>query len=248
MSENGNAALSGYVRSDGRKGIRNVLVVAYLVECAHHVAREIASGYVDRDVHLIGFPGCYPNDYALTMMERLCTHPNVGAALLMSLGCEGFNKHELERTIAATGRPVTILGIQNTGGTRKTIAAGRAWVDATLPTLAAQPSVPMQVSELVVGTICGGSDATSGLTATHTRSRPLRSGRTSGCTNPLRASASRAAVPASSSISTTRTPPGRSHADAPSRSRWNRSPSSKRASAGSARTSSGRSAPRSDGT
>jgi len=33
--------MQGYLRSDGRKGIRNYLVVAYLVECAHHVAREI---------------------------------------------------------------------------------------------------------------------------------------------------------------------------------------------------------------
>jgi altronate dehydratase large subunit len=51
--------LQGYLRADGRKGIRNVLVVAYLVECAHHVAREIAAAYRDRGVHLIGFPGCY---------------------------------------------------------------------------------------------------------------------------------------------------------------------------------------------
>ena len=29
--------LQGYPRADGRKGIRNVVVVAYLVECAHHV-------------------------------------------------------------------------------------------------------------------------------------------------------------------------------------------------------------------
>jgi len=158
-------SLRGYPRDDGRKGIRNVLVVAYLVECAHHVAREIASKYRDRDVHLIGFPGCYPNEYALTMMQKLCTHPNVGAALLVSLGCEGFNKRELARTIESTGRPVTTIGIQDTGGTRKTIADGQAWVEATLPWLAEQPTVPMAVSELVVGTICGGSDATSGLTA-----------------------------------------------------------------------------------
>jgi altronate dehydratase large subunit len=157
--------LRGFARDDGRKGIRNILVVAYLVECAHHVAREIAYAYRDRDVHLIGFPGCYPNDYSLTMMEKLCTHPNVGAALLVSLGCEGFNKRELARTIDASGRPVATIGIQDTGGTRSTIAAGKAWIDATLPALDAQPSVPMRLSELVVGTICGGSDATSGLTA-----------------------------------------------------------------------------------
>ena len=165
MSENGNAALSGYVRSDGRKGIRNVLVVAYLVECAHHVAREIAGGYVDRDVHLIGFPGCYPNDYALTMMEKLCTHPNVGAALLVSLGCEGFNKRELERTIAATGRPVTNSASRTRAArARPSPPVGRGWMRRCRRSPRNSP-VPMQVSELVVGTICGGSDATSGLTA-----------------------------------------------------------------------------------
>jgi altronate hydrolase len=157
--------ITGIARSDGRKGVRNVLVVAYLVECAHHVAREIAQGFPDRDVHLIGFPGCYPNEYAVAMMERLCTHPNVGAALLVSLGCEGFDRHRLARAIEASGRPVEALGIQDSGGTRATIAKGRAWVGLVLPSLETAQRVPMRVDELVVGTICGGSDATSGLTA-----------------------------------------------------------------------------------
>jgi len=33
--------INAYLRADGRKGIRNTIVVAYLVECAHHVSREI---------------------------------------------------------------------------------------------------------------------------------------------------------------------------------------------------------------
>ena len=158
-------ALQGFPRADGRKGIRNVLVVVYLVECAHHVAREIVAPFRERSVHLIGFPGCYPNAYALDMLEKLCTHPNVGGALLVSLGCEGFNKRQLARVIEGTGRPMATLGIQDTGGTRKTIADGRAWVEDALATLALQSPVPMALNELVVGTICGGSDATSGLTA-----------------------------------------------------------------------------------
>ena len=157
--------LRGWQRADGRKGIRNVLVVAYLVECAHHVAREIAAPYRERGVHLIGFPGCYPNEYAAGMMERLAAHPNVGAALFVSLGCEGFDKRRLAQAVTATGRPVHTLGIQAQGGTRKAIAEGRAWIDATLPRLEAEPTVPMGIDELTVGTICGGSDATSGLTA-----------------------------------------------------------------------------------
>jgi altronate hydrolase len=157
--------INAYLRQDGRKGIRNVIVVAYLVECAHHVSREIVFPYRDREVHLIGFPGCYPNEYAHRMMERLCTHPNVGAALLVSLGCEGFNKGNLIKTIRDSGRPVKLIGIQDTGGTRKTIAEGKAWIEQTKKQLEKTPRVDMGIDELSVGTICGGSDATSGLTA-----------------------------------------------------------------------------------
>ena len=156
--------MRGWLRQDGRKGIRNVVAVAYLVECAHHVAREIAAPLREAGVHLIGFPGCYPNDYALHMMERLCTHPNVGAVLLVSLGCESLDRHRLRRTIEASGRPVELVVIQGTGGTKASILQGRAWVADHRTELDAAPTVAMQAGDLVVGTVCGGSDGTSGLT------------------------------------------------------------------------------------
>jgi len=155
----------GYLRPDGRKGIRNLVVVGYLVECARHVAHEIAAGFRGGPVHVIGFPGCYPNAYALQMMQRLCTHPNVGAVLLVSLGCEGFDRNELQRAVRESGRPVGLVGIQATGGTRSTIRAGTAWVRDALEQIAGTPRVAMTAADLIVGTICGGSDATSGLTA-----------------------------------------------------------------------------------
>lgn len=157
------AALEGYPRADGRKGIRNLVAVAYLVECAHHVAREIAAPLRER-AHVIGFPGCYPNPYAQRVMERLCTHPNVGAVLIVSLGCESFNRFRLEQAVADSGRPVATVVIQADGGTRAAIAAGRAFVAAEAARLAAAGRVPMATSELTVGTVCGGSDGTSGLT------------------------------------------------------------------------------------
>ncbi|MET3247918.1 altronate hydrolase [Burkholderia sp. OAS925] len=170
--------LQGYLRSDGRKGIRNVVAVAYLVECAHHVAREIVTQFrepldafgdahaaQEAPVHLIGFPGCYPNGYAEKMLERLTTHPNVGAVLFVSLGCESMNKHYLVDVVRASGRPVEVLTIQEKGGTRSTIQYGVDWVRGAREQLAAQQKVPMALSELVVGTICGGSDGTSGITA-----------------------------------------------------------------------------------
>src|SRR5689334_6714803 len=158
-------AMRGWLRKDGRKGIRNVVAVAYLVECAHHVSRMIVQKSGADDVHLIGFPGCYPNKYALDMMKRLCTHPNVGAVLLVSLGCESFNREELRRTVAASGRPVDLLVIQQAGGTTKTLNAGLERVAKMRAELAKQVPVPMALNELVVGTICGGSDGTSGITA-----------------------------------------------------------------------------------
>ncbi|MDC7685073.1 UxaA family hydrolase [Asticcacaulis sp. BYS171W] len=159
------APFKGYLRADGRKGIRNVVAVAYLVECAHHVARQIVQKSDDMDVHLIGFPGCYPNDYAFKVMSAVTTHPNVGGVLLISLGCESFNRERLKSAIEASGRPCEVLVIQNSGGTLSTIQKGREAVERLKAIAAETPVVDMDVSELVIGTICGGSDGTSGITA-----------------------------------------------------------------------------------
>jgi len=158
-------AIQAFVRADGRKGIRNLIAVIYTVECAHHVAREIALPFREQGVHVIGFPGCFPNAYADRVLKSLATHPNVGAALVISLGCESFDKLGLADFVAASGRPAHLAVIQESGGTRRTIDEGRAWVADTLAALADTPRAAMAVDELVVGTICGGSDATSGLTA-----------------------------------------------------------------------------------
>jgi altronate dehydratase large subunit len=157
--------LTGYPRADGRKGIRNVVVVAYLVECAHHVARLIVNAFPGQPVHLIGFPGCYPNEYADAIMRRVLTHPNVGAALLVSLGCESFDKNGVAQAVADSGRPVHTVTIQDVGGTRSGVKGGVEWVQWAVEDLACQERVPMRLDELVVATICGGSDSTSGITA-----------------------------------------------------------------------------------
>ena len=70
----------GFLRPDGRKGIRNLVLVIYTVECAQHVAHAIGAG--EEDVHVIGFPGCYDNAYAIRLMLALARHPNVGAVLV----------------------------------------------------------------------------------------------------------------------------------------------------------------------
>ncbi len=159
--------IDAWLRADGRKGIRNTVVVAYLVECAHFVASEIVHRFRNTphegNVQLIGFPGCYPNEYAAQMMEKLCTHPNVGAVLFVSLGCESFDKVRAANAVDASARPVKTLVIQRAGGTRSTVQAGTDWITETLADIATGPRAKMGVDELIIGTVCGGSDGTSGI-------------------------------------------------------------------------------------
>jgi altronate hydrolase len=157
--------MKGYLRKDGRKGIRNVVVVTYLVECAHHVASRIAQHFQDDDVHLIGFSGCAPNDYAELMMRQLCTHPNVGAVLLVSLGCENFQRNRLLKDIKESGRPASLIVIQEEGGTMPSIQKGISIINSLLEQKQTVPVVNIQWSDLVIGTVCGGSDGYSGITA-----------------------------------------------------------------------------------
>ena len=72
----------GYLRGDGRKGIRNLVLVVHTVECAKFVAEAIAKD--EPDVHVIGFSGCYDNQYAIRLMLALARHPNVGAVLAVN--------------------------------------------------------------------------------------------------------------------------------------------------------------------
>ena len=158
--------LTGYLREDGRKGIRNIVVIAYLVECAHHVARLVISEFKNTEpIHLIGFSGCYPNDYADKMMHSLCEHPNVGAVLLVSLGCESFKGKYLFEKLKATGRPVRFVGIQELGGTQRTVQEGVSFVKEALESLKEVPRVNFNIQDLIIGVVSGGSDATSGITA-----------------------------------------------------------------------------------
>ena len=157
-----NSGWQGYLRSDGRKGIRNIILVVYTVECASHVAHAI--GRDEDDVHVIGFPGCYDNQYAIRMILALGRHPNVGAVLSVGLGCEYTQPAKVAQSARESGRPADSFFIQENGGTTASIARGKeiiARLRAEMKSLA--QLVPMNWSDLVVGSECGGSDGTSGL-------------------------------------------------------------------------------------
>jgi altronate hydrolase len=152
----------GYLRKDGRKGIRDLILVVYTVECASFVAHAVAQG--EPDVHVIGFPGCYDNAYAIRLMLALATHPNVGACLAVGLGCEYTQPARIAEVAAASGRPSEWFFIQEQGGTRTGIVRGKEALKRLRAGMA-ETRVPVEMgwADLTVGAECGGSDGTSGL-------------------------------------------------------------------------------------
>jgi altronate hydrolase len=152
----------GWLRPDGRKGIRNLVLVIYTVECAQFVAHSIANG--EDDVHVVGFPGCYDNAYAIRLMLSLARHPNVGAVLAVGLGCEYTQPQKIAEVTRASGRPADWFFIQDAGGTSSAIARGKAIISRLVQEIRATAiSARMTASDLVIGCECGGSDSTSGL-------------------------------------------------------------------------------------
>jgi altronate hydrolase len=155
------AGWSGYLRPDGRIGVRNHVLVIYTVECASHVASEVAR--LEPGTEVIGFPGCYDNDYAIRLMLALARHPNTGAVLCIGLGCEYTQPKLLAEAVRASGRPAEWFFIQEHGGTRASIGKGREIVRGLRRQIENIPRAPMTPADLVVGCECGGSDGSSGL-------------------------------------------------------------------------------------
>ena len=153
---------SGYERADGKLGIRNKVLVIYTVECASHVAKEIARG--EKECEVIGFPGCYDNPYAIRMLLALARHSNVGAVLAVGLGCEYTQPERIAKVVTESGRPAEHFFIQDAKGTLPSIAKGKDIVRSLRLKIDRDvPRKPMGFSDLIIGSECGGSDATSGL-------------------------------------------------------------------------------------
>lgn len=154
----------GYKRKTGRPGIRNLAEVVFTVECASHVAKSIAAAFETDKVQYFGFSGCYPSEYGFNLVKGMCTNPNVGAVLIVSLGCENFDNKGLQEAVLASGRMCQILTIQESCGTASSIQKGKTIIEGMLKELEQTPRVELELADLCVGTICGGSDGTSVIT------------------------------------------------------------------------------------
>lgn len=163
----------GYARRDGRAGTRNYIAVVAASNCAAHAAELVARSYEGESLPpdidgVVAFPhgdGCGhalgPDTEQLRRtIAGVLDHPNVGAAVILGLGCEDNQVDNYPPTDR-----LAVLTLQESGGTRLTVEAARREIAKMMEALAGEERVEIPVSKLVLGLNCGGSDSFSGITA-----------------------------------------------------------------------------------
>ncbi|MDO8211152.1 UxaA family hydrolase [Conexibacter sp. CPCC 206217] len=145
---------AGYLRADGRVGIRNHVLVLPSVVCSTHAAMEIARDGDDA-IAITHQHGCLHVGDDLTHTEDeligTATNPNVGGVVVVSLGCETIQGRRLARRIAQRDQRVAFVGIQQAGGTARAIEEGRAEVARMRELLDADARTPLDAGALAVG-------------------------------------------------------------------------------------------------
>ncbi|MBK5093374.1 MAG: UxaA family hydrolase, partial [Actinobacteria bacterium] len=161
-------SFSGYERSNGSVGIRNHVAIIPTVACANGVAGLIAKE-APQAVPLFHGHGCGRAGRDLELhirtLANLGRHPNVGAVLVVGLGCEVIKAEHLAPSIAESGKPVEYLDIQSEGGSLKTAEKGLKLVEGLIESVGREKRTEVGVERLILGLECGGSDAFSGVTA-----------------------------------------------------------------------------------
>jgi altronate hydrolase len=166
----------GYRRANGKVGTRNYLAVLTSVNCSATVARliareversEILTDYpnVDGVIALVHGTGCgiaakgEGFDALMRTQWGYAGNPNIGATLMVGLGCEVFQIGRMKEEYGIVeSDSFHSLTIQATGGTRKTVAAGVEHIHTMLPGLNSVERGPSPASELTLALQCGGSD------------------------------------------------------------------------------------------
>lgn len=157
----------GYKRKEGRAGLRNHVLILPACACGSESARIVAS-QVRGAVNIVFNTGCSDVAANTAMSQKVLTgfacNSNVYGVVIIGLGCETVPHKELREKIQAmTSKPVVSFGIQEEGGTLKTIEkAVRAARDMAAEAAMQQKEL-CDISELLLGIECGGSDATSGI-------------------------------------------------------------------------------------
>jgi altronate dehydratase large subunit len=158
----------GYLRKNGTVGVRNHVLIFPTVICASVVAQKICQA-VPGTVSVTHPHGCGhlgpDKEHMIRAMTGFCSNPNVGGVLLVGLGCELLTPEVISEGLKQAGQRFEILSIQAEGGYAAAIQKGTFLASKLLKEASLARRTSIDISELILGTKCGGSDSLSGITA-----------------------------------------------------------------------------------
>lgn len=158
----------GYRRKNGMIGVRNHILIFPTVICSSEVANMISRS-VPGTVS-VGHPhGCGhlgdEKEHIIKTMSGFCSNPNIAGVLLVGNGCELITPEVIAGELNKTGQRYEIINIQEEGGTSRSVAKGKYLANQLLKEAAHVQRETFDISNLILGVKCGGSDTLSGLTA-----------------------------------------------------------------------------------
>ncbi|MFC0272086.1 UxaA family hydrolase [Metabacillus herbersteinensis] len=158
----------GFLRKDGKVGVRNHIAIIPSVFCSAKVAERIAY-QVPGSVYFRHPVGCSQvgEDLEVTAKTLIAigNNPNFAGVVVVGLGCERFSPYELADGIAPSNKMLDTVVIQEEGDSLAAIQKGSRIAREMQQMASKQVREEFPVSKLIIGLNCGGSDMTSGLIA-----------------------------------------------------------------------------------
>lgn len=169
---NKSITFNGYIRDNGQVGIRNEIFIIPTVGCVNEICDKIAQQSMTKtgkkDIYVFKHPyGCSQlgDDQFNTqlILKGLALHPNAGGVLVVSLGCENNNLTEFKKVLGDFDQSrIRFITAQDSGDE---IENGLKQIEELSKICEKDKREPVDISNLVIGLKCGGSDALSGITA-----------------------------------------------------------------------------------
>lgn len=156
--------LTGYYRSNGQVGIRNLVAVMAAADNVNPLAAKLAAQIES----VVCLPASYGRgqlgrDFEITLsaMAGLAGHPNVAECLIVSFEPESAER--IAERVRKIGRNVETVSILDVGGVTRALELGTGALHEMVKRAAAHQRQGIVPEQLLVGLECGGSDTSSGL-------------------------------------------------------------------------------------
>ena len=169
-------SFKGFMRKNGEVGIRNEIWIVPTVGCVNGIAERLAR-QLEQETQLKGVNaihawhhnyGCSQlgadHENTRKVLRDICLHPNAGAVLVLSLGCENNQPEDFMKMLGNYDRErIQLLVTQRVEGDE--VEEGMKILRKLYNTAAQDKREEVPVSKLRIGLKCGGSDGFSGITA-----------------------------------------------------------------------------------